>query len=62
MVRTQHAPACAALVLGETEEADVEAIEREIAEAERDVARYTAAAREIEARLGILRDPIGHIL
>lgn len=43
--RTEYAQACAALVLDETDEADVERIEREITEAERDVARYTAATR-----------------
>src|SRR4051812_39462017 len=38
--------ASAALVLGDGDEAAVEAIEREIAEAERDAARYEAAVRE----------------
>jgi hypothetical protein len=60
--RMFYARACAGLVLGEVEEAEVEAIEREIAEAERDVRRYSTAAREIESRLGIIRDPVGHIL
>ena len=62
ILRTEHAQAAAALLLGEVEEPDVEALEREIADAEVAVRRYEAAAGELEARLGIIRDSTGTIL
>jgi hypothetical protein len=51
-----------ALLLGEVDEAEVEASERAGETAERDVRLYDAARREHESRLGVIQDPTGHIL
>src|SRR4051812_27020710 len=50
---------CAALLLGEAEEADVEEVERELSAVRRDRARYEAADRALSRRRGVIRDSTG---
>lgn len=57
---------CAAWVRGDADEevaeAAVRAVEMRIEEAQRDVRRYSAAARSLERQFGVIRDPAGHII
>ena len=50
------------LLLDATDEATVREVEDAIAEAEREVRRWTAACRQIDAERGVIRDSVGNIL
>jgi hypothetical protein len=57
-----YAQAAAAVALGDATEADFEAAEVRLVDAERAVRRWQAAVRDLERRMGRIRDPAGNLL
>ena len=62
MAREALRTAAVNLLLGEIDEAAVREIEDAIAEAEREVRRWTAAARQLDDERGVIRDSAGNVL
>jgi hypothetical protein len=62
MARDALRTAAVNLILGAADEATVRALEDQIADAEREVRRWTAAARQIDEERGVFRDSQGNVL